>query len=103
MRIKQHDTLPILKMAIRDSTGAAVDLTGLGAATLRVRDASGVTRVFAAVVENALLGLVHYDWLGGGTETVGLYDCEWHFVGTTGIVTMPTSGFFRVQVFEALI
>lgn len=102
--IKKGDRLPRLKMALTDSSGTALDLTG-ASVTFRMRARQGgALKVNAAgsISGTPTAGLVEYAWAPGDTDTEGLYDAEWVLSYSGVPQTVPTSGFVTVVVGPAL-
>lgn len=104
--IKQGATGPPLEVTLRDSAGAAVDITGnLGVQfQMKLREHADHDVVplevdAAATVVDAANGIVKYAWTAADTDTVGDYIAEW--VVTMGDTTdriFPTPGFTTVRV-----
>lgn len=98
--IKKDDLIPKLRIALTDSAGAAVDLTG-ATAVFRMRARGGALKITdqnAAVVAPATAGIVEYTWAGTDTDTVGVYDAEVMLTYVNGDQTIPSAGFITVIV-----
>jgi hypothetical protein len=98
-RITQHDTAPALRMQLVNAlTGSPLDLTGADVRLL-MQDELGVQVVASsAVVEDAALGKVRYDWVAQDTAVYG--ECFAHFEVTRGgrIETFPPASYIRVSI-----
>ena len=98
--IKQNDTVPSLRAALKNGSGDAVDLTGatcqfhmrpIGSTTITV-DAS------AQIVTEAT-GIVQYNWIAADTDTVGSYQAEFEVTYSDGTIeTFPNNGYIRVEI-----
>ena len=99
--IKQNDSSPSIRAALKDGDNIPIDLEGatvrfhmkaLGETTLKV-DA------VASVVSPAVNGIVQYDWDNGDTDTVGSYRAEFEVTFAGGAVeTFPNSDYLSVIV-----
>lgn len=98
--IKKGDRLPKLRMALTDSSGAALDLTNASVVFRMKSQAGGALKVNAAadVVAPATGGIVEYAWGATDTDTAGAFDAEWVLAYAGGNRTVPTSGFVTVLV-----
>lgn len=98
--IKQNDTSPSIRAALKDGDGVAIDLSGasvrfhmkgVGETTLKVDE--------AATVPNPSGGVVQYNWVSGDTDTVGSYRAEFEVTFAGGAVeTFPNSDYLSVIV-----
>ena len=108
VRLKKGDVLPVLQMTLRDSDGAALDLTAVTAVTFRMRargdGSAGELKVNSAgsVVAPATGGVVEYAWQAADVNTVGVYDAEWALTYPGGGQTVPTAGYTTVIVEQSL-
>ena len=103
--IKQADTLPKIKATLKDSTGAAINLSG-GSVAFRMRrkGTTGAPVVDAAgVITGAATGQVEYQWTAANTATVGTYDAEWVVTLGADKETVPNNGHITVQVVDNLL
>lgn len=87
--IKQGDGYPSMEAEIRDFAqataeepeGPVIDLTGHTVTfNFRPQRKGGQLRTGTAVIVNAPLGLVRYDWAAGDTDIAGVWDGE--FIAT---------------------
>lgn len=108
VRLKKGDRLPVLQMTLKDSDGAALDLTAVTGVTFRMR-ARGDGRASAlkvnsagAVVAPATSGVVEYAWQAADVDTVGVYDAEWSLTYPSGGQTVPTAGYVTVIIEQPL-
>ena len=102
--IKKGDRLPRLRIALTDSAGDALDLTGAAVTfRMKLRGATSLKVIAAAsVVAPATGGIVEYTWGANDTNAVGVYDAEVvvSYVGETQ--TVPSSGYVAVIVASTL-
>lgn len=106
--IKAHDRLPSIAATLA-ANGAALNLTG---ATVKFimrakptgNGAAPAPKVnAAAVLVDAVNGVVRYDWLGTDTDTPGSYQAEWQIVWPDGRKqTVPTLTYHTVDVLADL-
>ncbi len=104
--IKRGDRLPKLRQVLRDGAGATLDLTGVTAVELRLRDQRGGALVTlagsAAVVAPATSGIVEYSWGVGDTAVVGEYFGEWVLTYGGPTRTVPNPGYTHISVTPSL-
>lgn len=76
--IKSHDLLPPIQAALL-SDAVPVDLTTALSVKFIMKLNGGTTTKInsAAVVVDAINGLVRYDWKSSDTDTPGNYQAEW--------------------------
>ena len=101
--IKQNDTSPALQATLKDTSLAAVDLTG---ATVRfhMNSIEGTSKIDAVMaVTDALGGVVQYDWQAGDTDTFGTYyvECQVTFPDSS-VETFPNNGNKVVSIVREL-
>ena len=103
-RIKKDDTLPYLAIQIKDSAGAAYNLTNCSVEFHMSSTIGGATKVnAAAVVTLAASGHVEYRWAVGDTDTVGLYYGEFQVTTPGGaIFTVPVKNNLTIDVIQDL-
>jgi len=102
--IKKGDLLPKIRIALTNTAGTALDLTG-ATAEFRMRLREGAIKVDDAVmsvVAPATGGIVEYTWAGTDTDTVGVYDSEVILTYVNGTQTIPSAGFVTVIVAPTL-
>jgi len=92
--IKRGDTSPSIKTFLKDSAGAAVDLTG---ATVRIHmkavGASALKVDEEMTVVNAASGIVFYSWSSSDTDTAGTYYVEFQVTkADNSVETFPNNG-----------
>lgn len=98
--VKQGSTRPYLRMTLEEN-GVAVNLTGITSVVFRMR-ITGATAYkvnAAAVVVDALNGVVEYRWMAANTDTAGTYNGE--FVVTfadASVGIWPSNGYITVEV-----
>jgi hypothetical protein len=95
--LKRGDTLPALRATLIDAVGSAVNITG---ATVRLHLNTPEPLDAAAIIDNASLGEVHYDWQTGDTDEAGLFRAEWQVTFSNGqIETFPndTNDLVRIR------
>jgi hypothetical protein len=101
--IKRNDRLPQLRATLLDSTGAAINLTGMTVTfKMRPRDGGALKVNQAGAVVSAGAGTVSYTWQAGDTDTPGIYDAEWVLTSVSGDQTVPTAGYLVVTVLPNL-
>lgn len=77
-KIKQNDLLPPLRATLLGADGLPRDLTTATGVEIHVKQPDG-TLLFdrpVTVIEDAVAGLVRYDWQTGDTATPGLHTAE---------------------------
>lgn len=101
--IKQNDTSPSVSAILKDSSLAAIDLTG-ATVKLHMKSLDGTLKINSAMtVINAIGGTVQYDWQVGDTDTVGTYLVEFQVTYSDGAIeTFPNSGNNVVSVVREL-
>ena len=102
-KIKQNDTAPSLSVTLAQD-GVAVDLTDAAISFHMRDDASGEALVNGtAVVVDAILGAVRYDWLAVDTALAGCFPAEFEVTFSTGKVTSyPNDGNLTIIITEDL-
>lgn len=101
--IKQNDRRPYLEIAFEDSTGTAVDLTGVLGVYFSMRAIGGSVKVNrqSCTVTSAADGEAEYRWASGDTDTSGVYEGEFEIEWTSGVYeTHPTDGYIKVTVHD---
>lgn len=97
--IKKGDGLPALTATLIDANGNAVDITGCTVEFRMVDKARTIKVEDAAVVVNAVAGVVRYDWQTGDTDTAGAYRGEFRVTdGSAKVQTYPTTGYVAIDV-----
>lgn len=99
--MKRHDLDPVVRGTITkkvNGVATAVDLTGYTLPRFHMKlssekddDAAALKVDATAVIEDAVNGIVRYDWVAGDTDTAGNYVAEFE-------LTSPTS---RKRTFPA--
>jgi hypothetical protein len=103
-RIKTNDTSPKLAVTLEDANGNPVGLAG---ATVRFHmkafGASTLTVDAAAVVTDAVKGIVVYSWVPADTTTAGTYYGEVEVTyGDATVETFPNNSYFTIIIREDL-
>lgn len=73
---RRNDTYPPIKATLKDSTGAAIDLTGC---TVRfyAKQQGGVKTINGVcTITSAAGGKVEYAWTSGDVDTAGVFQAE---------------------------
>lgn len=102
--LKTGDTQPSIRRKLISKTdGTPIDLT-LATVKFLMMDSDGNVKVnAAAVIEDALGGVVRYDWVAADTTTAGTFDAEFQIsFPSGGIFTMPSDGYIVVEITEEL-
>jgi hypothetical protein len=98
--LKRNDTGPALRVQLRSKdTGAPISLGGATAKFLMC-GVDGVLKVNAsAVIEDAVDGLIRYDWQADDTDTAGEFDGEVEvtFAGPR-VETYPQNGYIQIVI-----
>lgn len=109
MRMKKHDTLPAVKIAVveRDANNPGqttpVDLTGCSAKFIMVTDdtARTVKVNAAATITDAVNGKIQYLWTSPNTDTSGDYLAEFEITfGGGGKLTLPADDSLGVKIVD---
>jgi hypothetical protein len=98
--IKQNDTTPSLRAALKNGDGDAVDLTN---ATCRFHmreiGKTAITVDSAAQIVTEATGIVQYNWVAADTDTVGSYQGEFEVTyPDSTIETFPNNGYIRIEI-----
>lgn len=109
--IKQHDTAPPYVAALRNDFGetseSALDLTDATSVYFLMRP-SGVGDVTPTIralctIDDAVNGLVTYQWVTGDTDITDTYDVEFEIDWSDGTIqTVPNDGYMTVVVEDDL-
>jgi len=101
--IKQNDTSPSVSAILKDSSLAAINLTG-ATVKIHMKSLDGTLKINSVMtVTSAIGGTVQYDWQTGDTDTVGTYLVEFQVTYSDGsIETFPNSGNSVVSVVREL-
>lgn len=100
------DLEPGIEITLLDSTGAAVDLSVAESVKLRFATSAGVeVWVRDVTIDDAVNGVVFYDWQDGDTDVAGYYLAQVVVTWTGSPVrpqTYPATGRIYVLIAEAL-
>lgn len=98
--IKQNDRLPSISATLQTVAGVAVDLTG-GTVKFLMRTRAGAAAKIdaAAVIVNAVLGTVRYDWGATDTDTASTFQGEFEWTQAGGkLETFPNAGYLEIVI-----
>jgi hypothetical protein len=101
---KRHDTSQI-QAALKDETGAAVDLTGASVKFTMCAQGSNTPKINAvtATIVTAGSGIVGFKPISSQTDTSGLYNAEWQVTfGDGTVTTFPNNGNDTVTITDDL-
>lgn len=96
--IKQNDSSPSLRVALKDGDGTAIDLLGASVKfyLVPVGETTPIVNATASILAN---GIVQYDWDNGDTSTPGTYKGEFEVTYAGGDVeTFPNSDYISVII-----
>ena len=98
--IKQNDTVPSLRAALKNGSGDAVDITGATCQFhMRVLGQTSVTVDASAQIIDEETGIVQYNWVADDTDTIGSYQAEFEVTYPDGTIeTFPNNGYIRVEI-----
>ena len=100
--IKRGDLEPPISATIKDSTGAAVNLTGATAPPLVLKPIGGGSSLRYSTgtsVVSAAAGTIKHLWQTGETTTAGVFFGEWEVTWPSSRPqTFPTEGTFSVVI-----
>lgn len=102
--LKANDRLPSIRATL-STGGTAVDLTtATGVDFVMRRDGDPAPKVnAAAVIVDAVSGIIRYDWAIGDTSEPGEYMAEWEVTWQDGKTqSFPTLTYHTVQVLADL-
>jgi hypothetical protein len=106
-KIKQFDTLPCLKVAVKTRThlGSKIpfNLSGVTACTFSMSDDCGnlIVSSMPAQITCVSGGTIQYNWIVGDTDNDGFFDGEFEMTfGGGGKMTVPTAGYIKVEIFK---
>lgn len=98
--IKQNDTVPSLRAALKNGSGDAVDITGATCQFhMRTLGQTTVTVDASAQIIDEETGIVQYNWVADDTDTIGSYQAEFEVTYPDGTIeTFPNNGYIRVEI-----
>jgi hypothetical protein len=83
--IKQNDTSPVFQATLRGPAGNGENLTGAQSVVFKMANSVQVVKVNQAVtIDDALNGLVSYEWQVGDTDTSGTFFAEFEVIKADG-------------------
>lgn len=101
--IKENDTTPALKVALRDARNRVRPLTG-ATVVFHMRLASDlVVKITGGSVgvQDASLGIVSYTFSASDTDTAGIYEAEFQVTYSDGTIeTFPNDDYIKVIVVD---
>lgn len=101
--IKQNDTSPAIRAALKTPNNKAVNLIG---ATVRFHMRNKNRKLLInklAIVENQESGIVRYDWEPGDTNLHGICFCEFEVTyEDESIETFPNNDYIRIRIVEEI-
>ena len=103
--IKKGDRLPVMTGTVRDSNGAAQDLTNATSITFKMSK-KGTTALktltgVASIISPNSEGRVSFAWGSGDTSEAGEYEAEFETFFSDGTnLSTPTIGYIDVTVTE---
>lgn len=104
--IKAHDNLPALRVQLQTASDELpVDLTNAtGVKFIMTATVGGATIISTAgVIENAVQGIVRYDWTTANTSTPGQFLGEFEVTWTGGKKqTFPTGSYITIAILADL-
>ena len=97
---KAHDTAPAIRVQLKDSSGANVDVTGGTVKFIMMAVGGGSPKVNAtATIVDGPNGIVSYTPISADTDTPGSYTAEWEVTYLSGAKqTFPDPGYNTVTV-----
>ena|SRR5687767_4441670 len=104
-KIKRHDVGPPLRMFVMQNDEQSFDFTGYTQPRFIMRsiDASLPKVSAVAAIDDAVGGVLRYDWVPADTNTAGRYQAEFELIDPTGKKrTFPVDEYAYVEVFEDL-
>lgn len=102
--IKQGDTSPSIKVALTDSDGTAINLTGCSVDFVMKDYNNGVVLNEAMTIVTPLQGIVQYDWQEGDTDSSGTFYAEFKVTYTNlSVETFPNNSNTTVVIYPALV
>lgn len=100
--VKQHDTAPPIQVPLPDVTqvSGALNLTGCTVAFIMRAVQGTVPKVnSAAIVINAVGGIVQYQWVSPDTDTAGDYQAEFQVTFANGTKqTFPDPNYLLITI-----
>ena len=87
---------------LKDGQNAAVDLTS-SSVRFHMRQIGSAAIVVdkPAVIVNAAIGLVRFDWAAADTDTIGSYQAEFEVTyDNSAVETFPNNSYIRVDILD---
>ena len=99
-KIKENDNSPDLTATLRDFNGIVNLTTATGVLFQMERIKTTRNKINAAAdIDDAVQGIVSYDWQPGDTDTVGLYRAVFQVTFNNGdIATFPSDGYISIVI-----
>tara|TARA_B110000858_G_scaffold11968_1_gene12237 strand:- start:437 stop:760 length:324 start_codon:yes stop_codon:yes gene_type:complete len=101
-QIKENDTTPSLRAALKNGSGDPVDLIGTTVKFhMRPIGSSTASIDATASVISEPNGIVQYNWVAGDTSDIGSYQAEFEVTYSDGNVeTFPNSRYINVEIID---
>lgn len=100
-KLKRNDTSPAIRSTLLDGSGTVILLTGASVKFLMKDKAGNIIVNAAAVIIDAINGVVEYQWIGADTAVLGFYKAEFEVTYSDGTVeTFPNEGFTSILITE---
>lgn len=101
--MKRHDRKPdyAARLETVDRSGPKpIDLTNCTVRFIMTAEGEDTPRVSApAVIDDAVGGIVHYEWAAGDTDVEGRYRAEWEILYPGGLPrTVPSKGHACIEI-----
>lgn len=99
--LKQGDRLPVISAVLKDSAGAAVDLTGATAKLNIVDDAGTAVSRTATISATPTDGTITYDWVADDVDVAGSFYFEYEITFPSGLKqTFPNNKHLTLEIID---